>query len=223
MNTVEYDITVAKLRSKIYSLLADGFRQVDEKQFELLTTEYIPTWQKILESIEGGEKFYPHIERLKETIISQDYTGLLEEYTRLFMPSRELLVSPYETEYTKETPQHGLTQQTQLADIAGFYKAFGLEISEEKPDRADHVAAELEFMHVLAYKESVAIEDNDTEHIEIVQDAQRKFVVDHLSRWTGKFKDRLIQAANGNFYAVCGEMLDLWVNFDKAYLFSRGK
>lgn len=223
MTTVEYDITVAKLRSRVYGLLADGFRQVDEKQSEFLLSEYISTWQKLLELIEGGEKFYPLIERLEKALISQGYAGLLEEYTEFFEPHGKLLAPPYETEYTMETPQHALTQQVQFADISGFYKAFGLEISEEMPDRVDHITTELEFMHVLAYKESVAIEDNETEHIEIVQDTECKFMNDHLIRWTGKFKDRLAQADCGKFYNILGEVLDLWVNFDKAYLFSRNE
>lgn len=220
MNTVEHDITVAKLRSRVYGLLADGLRQVDEKQSKFLLSDYISTWQKLLESIEGGEEFYPLIERLEKALISQGYAGLLEEYTELFEPHGKLLAPPYETEYTMETPQHALTQQTQFADIAGFYKAFGLEISEEMPDRVDHVATELEFMHILALKESIAIKDNETEHIEVVQDAERKFMNDHLIRWTGKFKDRLAQAESGKFYMLLGEVLDQWVNLDKAYLFS---
>lgn len=220
MTIVENEITAAQLRSKAYSLLAGGFRQVDKKQFKFLTSEYITTWQKLFELIEGGEEFYPLIERLEKALISQGYAGLLEEYTELFEPHGKLLAPLYETEYTRETPQHALTEQAQFADIAGFYKAFGLEISEEMPDRVDHIATELEFMHILTYKESIAIKDNETEHIEIVQDAQRKFMADHLSRWTGKFKNRLAQAECGKFYNILGEMLDLWISLDKAYLFS---
>lgn len=224
MTAHEYDITAARLRSKIYSLLADGFSQVDEKMFESFKSGYISTWGEIAGTIEGGDKFLPYIKQLKKVLDSIEYEGLVEEYLRLFEPRTKLQAPPYETEYTlAESPQHALTQQAQLSDISGFYKAFGLAISEERPDRVDHIATELEFMHVLAHKESIAIKENETEHIEIVQDAQRKFVADHLSRWTSKFKDRLFQTAKGNFYGILGEILDLWVKFDKAYLFSSDK
>ena len=224
MTAHEHDITAARLRSKVYSLLADGFSQVDERLFESFKSGYISTWGEIAGSIEDGDKFLPYIEQLKKVLDSIEYEGLVEEYSRLFEPRNKLQVPPYETEYTlAESPQHALTQQAQLSDIAGFYKAFGLAISEERPDRVDHITTELEFMHVLAYKESIAIKENETEHIEIVQDAQRKFVADHLSRWTGMFKDRLFQTAKGNFYGILGEILDLWVKFDKAYLFSSDK
>ncbi len=61
---------------------------------------------------------------------------------------------PYETEYT--TPD-ALYKAHQLADIAGFYRAFGLEMSTENRERPDHLAAELEFMHFLALKEAQAM------------------------------------------------------------------
>ncbi len=221
MTAFEHDVTAARVRSKVYSLLADGFSQVDKKLFESCKTGYIAMWGEIAGSIEGGDEFLPHIEKLKKVLDSVDYEELAAEHSRLFEPRSKLQVPPYETEYTlAESPQHALSQPAHLSDIAGFYKAFGLSISEDRPDRVDHVATELEFMHVLAHKEAIAIESDETEHMEIVRDAQRKFVSDHLGRWTCKFKDRLIEASGGNFYSVLGEILDIWVKFDEDYLFS---
>ena len=41
-----------------------------------------------------------------------------------------------------------------MGDIAGFYKAFGVELSKDIHERLDHLSVEFEFMHFLAYKES---------------------------------------------------------------------
>ncbi len=219
MTELEHDLTAARMRSKVYSLLADGFSQVDGKLFESFKKGYIPIWSEIAGSIEGGEDMLPYIEQLEKVINSIDYEGLVAEHSRLFEPRSKLQVPPYETEYTlAESPQHALSQPAHLSDIAGFYKAFGLAISEERPDRVDHVATELEFMHILALKESIAIEGDETEHIEIVRDAQLKFMNDHLGRWTGQFRDRMADADEGGFYIALAEMLDLWVKLDKAYL-----
>jgi len=219
MSVLEQDITTARLRSKVYRLLSDGFSQVDEKQFKLLKSGYVSVWRNISEWLEEGKMFVPFINRLEEVINSVDYEGLAAEHSRLFEPRSKLQVPPYETEYTlQESPQHALTQQTQLSDISGFYKAFGLSISGERPDRVDHIATELEFMHVMALKESIAIENDETDHIEIVRDAQQKFMEDHLGRWTGYFRDRMAGSDDDGLYISLAELLKLWVSFDREYL-----
>ncbi len=219
MTELEHDLTAARMRSKIYSLLADGFSQVDENLFESFKKGYISIWSEIAGSIEGGEEFFRFIEQLEEIIDSIDHEELVSEHSRLFEPRSKLQVPPYETEYTlAESPQHALSQPAHLSDISGFYKAFGLAISEERPDRVDHIATELEFMHGLALKESIAIEGNETEHIEIVRDAQLKFMNDHLGRWTGQFRDRMADSDEDGFYITLAEMLDVWIKLDKAYL-----
>jgi len=219
MTAHKHDITAARLRSKVYSLLADGFSQVDGDLFKLFKSGYIPIWSEIAGSIEGGEELLPSVEQLEKVLESIDYEGLVAEYSRLFEPRSKLQVPPYETEYTLAvSPQHALSQPAHLADIAGFYNAFGLAISEEKPDRVDHIATELEFMHIMALKESVAIEGNETEHVEIGRDAQCKFINDHLGRWSGQFRDRMSKADDLGFYILLAEMLDVWIRLDKAYL-----
>ncbi len=219
MTAYEHDITAARLRSKVYSLLADGFSQVDEKQFKLIKFDYITVWRNVSELLEEGNMLDPFINRLEKAIDLLDYEGLAAEHSRLFEPRSKLQVPPYETEYTlAESPQHALSQPAHLSDISGFYKAFGLAISEERPDRVDHIATELEFMHVLALKEAVAVEGDEKEHIEIVRDAELKFMNDHLGRWTAQFRDRMAGADEGGFYIALAEMLDLWVKLDKAYL-----
>lgn len=67
-----------------------------------------------------------------------------------------------------------------LSDIAGFYKAFGLSPSEELP--IDHLSVESEFMAQLLLREAYALTNDNEEMREIVVDAERKFLRDHLGR-----------------------------------------
>ena len=49
-----------------------------------------------------------------------------------------------------------LFQPHRLADLAAFYRAFGLELAADAAERQDHLCIELEFMSVLAAKEGYA-------------------------------------------------------------------
>ncbi|MDJ0269679.1 MAG: molecular chaperone TorD family protein [Aigarchaeota archaeon] len=67
-----------------------------------------------------------------------------------------------------------------LADIAGFYAAFGMQLTKDIP--MDHLAVEMEFMAHLALREAYAVLHRNEEMFDTVVDAQRKFLRDHLSR-----------------------------------------
>jgi len=120
-------------------------------------------------------------------LLPTDSQVLTERYGELF----GLLVSrdcpPYETEYCPQT--FSVYRSHQLADIAGFYHAFGLEPSRTNPERADHIALELEFMSWLILKEEHARDSgsDDRTHAQICRDAQQRFLSDHLLWWTPAF------------------------------------
>jgi nitrate reductase assembly molybdenum cofactor insertion protein NarJ len=86
----------------------------------------------------------------------------------------------YETEYGR---MRGMAKGSDLADIAGFYRAFGLEIDGPGThEMLDHVAVELEFYAVLLLKQHVLDAAEDREGAEIVREARGKFLADHLGR-----------------------------------------
>jgi DMSO reductase family type II enzyme chaperone len=98
---------------------------------------------------------------------------------------------PHEIEYG-ELKADPLFQPHRLADIAAFYKAFGMEIAPDAKDRPDFIAAEFEFMAVLCAKECYALENNlPAEQLALCRDAQRDFLRDHLARWTPAFTRRV--------------------------------
>ncbi|MEI2723972.1 MAG: molecular chaperone TorD family protein [Verrucomicrobiota bacterium] len=130
------------------------------------------------------------------------------EYERTF----GLLVSgacpPYETEYVDS--KFTFQRSNSLADISGYYQAFGLAISDQHPERPDHVVLELEFVaHLLGLERQAAVEDSDrrAEHLQVCRDAQARFLGEHLAWWTPAFA-KLLGCANQNgFYAAAGVFL----------------
>jgi TorA maturation chaperone TorD len=137
-----------------------------------------------------------------------DLDELRREYTRLFTPTVAGGLPPYETEYGKAE----IFRKTQiLADIAGFYRAFGLDIAESAHERVDFVSVELEFMHWLSLKEQRALEKGERENAALCHDAQAKFLCDHLGRWTGHFGATVANEARLAFYRNLGGQLTKFI------------
>ena len=105
---------------------------------------------------------------------------------------------PYETEYCRQT--FCVYRSHRLADIAGYYHAFGVEPSPVSPERHDHVANELEFMAWLIAKElhanETAIKDA-SEKMRTCRKAQRSFFEDHLAWWAPAFAFALRRKVDG--------------------------
>lgn len=94
----------------------------------------------------------------------------------------------YETEYGLP---HEFRQAQELADIRGFYLAFGFDMGGAVRERPDHLAVELEFLHVLALKEAHARLHGVAEQVEVCVAAQAKFLGDHLGTWVDLFVQSL--------------------------------
>jgi TorA maturation chaperone TorD len=138
-----------------------------------------------------------------------DPSRLALEYRQVFSHNLTPDCPPYETQYGAT---HIFWQSQQLADIAGFYRAFGVEVSGTAHERADHLAVELEFMGYLCAKEAHALEHAQATQAEICRDAQAKFLKDHVGRWVKAFgvrvKAKLPQSASAQLVDVLGRIVE---------------
>ncbi len=114
----------------------------------------------------------------------------------------------FETAYFGSDAQ----QQTQrMADIAGFYRAFGVDATCGG-FRPDELSVELEFMAFLALKEAFAEEHLGAPRAGQARKAQRLFLEEHLGRWGAVFGQRFAAGAPaGHFYSLLGETLSAWL------------
>jgi TorA maturation chaperone TorD len=74
-----------------------------------------------------------------------------------------------------------------LADIAGFYRAFGFRVAAASGEKADHVAVETQFVAVLLVFLARAIDASASEQQTITRDALTSFAEDHLGAWVRAF------------------------------------
>jgi DMSO reductase family type II enzyme chaperone len=171
-------------RAQVYRFLADAFLYPGENWLEDL-----PLLADILRDLEFGILEFGLLE-----FGVWDLLALQTKHRHAFGLVGSLC---YETELGLP---HEYRQSQEMADIAGFYRAFGFNIGGQVRERPDHISAELEFMHVLALKEAYAAERDVLEHVEICIDAQRKFLQEHLGKWVGLFAESLARSAEEGPY-----------------------
>ena len=134
-----------------------------------------------------------------------------------------LLVSsncpPYESEYINS--KFAFQRSNSLADINGFYHAFGLTTADGHPERPDHVVLELEFMACLLGLERRAADEDSTrrtDHQQVCRDAQSRFLQEHLGWWTPAFAKLLSVGDPQGFYAAAGDFLAALIPAERALL-----
>lgn len=121
---------------------------------------------------------------------------------------------PYETQYDDA----GIFRRTQdLADLAGFYRAFGLDLAAGDR-RTDHLPVELEFVAILCLKESLAVAKGRGEDASVCRRARARFLGEHLGRWIGAFAAAAGAKAPGDHFAALAALTAALVERDAAAL-----
>ncbi|MDP7275063.1 MAG: molecular chaperone TorD family protein [Planctomycetaceae bacterium] len=121
----------------------------------------------------------------------------------------------HETEYLDERFTSQKSQS--LADVAGYYRAFGLKPSPQQQERPDHVALELEFMATLAGLErQAAATDSEDQLADRCREAQRSFLATHLCWWLPAFTRLLEREHPDSFYTAVARLLSALMPAERA-------
>lgn len=130
-----------------------------------------------------------------------------EAHCRLFLGAAPC--PPAETSWGDARRLGG--QPADLADIRGFYRAFGFDLSPAARDMADHASVELEFLAALLAKAAYATLEGWTEQRDLTVDAARAFSEQHLGRWTRAFASKLREMDPGPPWAETADALEATV------------
>ena len=220
-------------RSKLYLLLSWSQLYPEDDEFldYVQCGEFIEDGRAALDALGaaldgiGGERaklklmlLRNQFDQIEKVVASEcvnwQLSDLQAEHRRVFSNVITLDCPPYETLFGND---HVFGQAHVMGDIAGFYKAFGLELSRDIHERLDHLSVELEFMHFLAYKESYARCHDGADKTQIVVDAQKKFIKDHIGRWVPLFSRMLVKKADTGFFRHMAEFTADYIDFDAAY------
>lgn len=196
-------IESALCRSALFEVLALGFRPpTPERVSRLATAEAV---------IHAAAALDPSLGPSLSAVVTAAPTAEAATYADLFGHTVRGAVPAFETEYGVDDT---FRQPHELADLAGFYRAFGLVPSGT--ERPDHVSCECEFAMFLARREAVAIEADDEEAYGVVHTATRLFLRDHLARFLPAFAQRLRRSDPGGFYAALANLADALVRHEAA-------
>jgi len=149
-------------------------------------------------------------------MLQEPFEDLCTEYDRVFGLITIKECPPYETEF--HTSAEPFFRSQQMADIAGFYRGFGLDLSKSSPERPDYLPLELEFMAFLLMKKRLAKEAQDVEHAEICSAAEVSFFRDHLAWWVPAFATGLRRRAGSGLYAQLAQVLSALIPAERQRL-----
>ena len=221
-------------RSKLYLLVSWSQLYPEDDEFldYMQCGEFVADGCAAIDALEaaldaiGGEraklklallrKQFGQIEKVVASeCVNWQLSDLQAEHRRVFSNVITLDCPPYETLFGND---HVFAQSQVMGDIAGFYRAFGVELSKDIHERLDHLSVEFEFMHFLAYKESYARCHDGADKTQIVLDAQKKFVKNHIGRWVPLFCRMLVKKAGSGLYKHVADLMAEWMDFEVAFL-----
>ena len=182
-------LQIARARSDIYSFLAVLFAV--EPDLTLLRQIRKPDFLQTFSDL--GIEFEKDLSEKSEREVLDE---MIEEYTRLFIgPGKH--ISPHESVHCKE---EGLLWGDSTGKVKTFIESSGLKYRSDFKGIPDHISVELEFMHRLVKAEEEARRKDDPARLEKIQDMEKRFVGEHLSRWIPRFTERVVEAARVDFY-----------------------
>jgi len=191
----------------IYKILSLGLAYPEERNLEIMVN-HIRTIEDYLED-EMSRRIVSFKKDLLKT--QQKIDDIRADYLSLFDTGRK--ISPYETEYMTEKVSR---KPFELSDIAGFYAAFGFDVTENirNKESFDHISIELEFMSILTWKEESAREKKADEKLSIVQYARKTFFKEHLAKWGFFYCRQVCSLSKSTFLKGLAEILQFVLNLE---------
>ena len=188
---VEPFIQYEEARGKAFSLLSECYRLPREELTNVLSD---------LQAVMGGlcDSASQHISKMREESQRKNhFEELKTDYAKLFVGPFTLLTPPYGSVYLDRERK---VMGDSTVEVRSVYRRAGVDISKDFHDAPDHIAAELEFMYFLIFKEVEALGESDVGRAIDFLNQQKAFLTDHLCAWVPEFTEKAEEVAATEFY-----------------------
>jgi len=151
--------------------------------------------------------------RLGDAFAAEDPEDLLVDYTRVFLGPVDPVAKPYGSVWLGG--QQALMRDSTM-EVQQLYEEGGFEIDEGFRELPDHIAAELEFLYLLIFRETEAGRNGDLEAVAAMAALRRRFLDEHLGAWVGPFTATVNAGAETAFYRELAELTNRFVEAERA-------
>ena len=201
------EITLTLARANIYGTMAMSFVYPEDSVIDDIKerTPDMSDWLKVIgadaETMEKGLAF-------ATAGILTPPAEARRNYNELYTGRKQCSLD--ESEYDKAI----FHRYQRMADISGFYNAFGFELSQESHQRPDFIGTELEFVKLLLLKRAYAIEQGWEDKAKICEDAETEFFREHIEWWIPTMCEKLREASKCAFYRSISNFLEPFIRHE---------
>src|SRR3990170_489641 len=172
--------------------------------------------EKVFDSmVDAATRIHPdlaaHARRLGEGFSAEEPESLLVDYTRLFLGPGPIVAKPYGSVWLDG--ENTLMGDSTMA-VQELYHEGGFEMDEDFREVPDHIAAELEFLYLLIYRENEGHRNGDTEALKAAAGLRKRFLDEQLGLWIGPFTAAVKTGAESDFYRQLAELTDRFVKME---------
>ena len=164
------------------------------------------------------ENLVQHAEKMGREFRSTGLNDLLLDYTRLFIGPMNMLAKPYGSYWLEE--EKTLMGESTMA-VQALYHEAEFEMDEEFKELPDHIAAEMEFLYLLLFRENEARSTQDAAKLSEALEFQRRFLNANLAAWIGKFCAAVRSSAQCRFYRELADLTEKFIHLQTARINSR--
>lgn len=171
--------------------------------------------ERVFDSMrDAASKLDPELAQMVDTLgkafAAAPLQDLQVDYTALFLSPTGAAAMPYESFWV--AGRDPMRTQEATEEVRRFYAEAGFEIDDEFKDLPDHIAAEMELLFALIFREARARAIGDPTDELAATELRLRFLRSHLGRWVAPFTDALRTEADTDFYRTLADVTQRFVS-----------